>query len=449
MKEDFLQYLWRMARFDLVDLQTTEGQSIAVQDFGVHNTDAGPDFEAARLRIDGVQWAGRVEIHVKSSEWYDHGHDRDPAYDNVILHVVLQEDRPVWRRDGSRIPCLELRGRIPPGIFQTYWRLVHNEYWVACQNQHHLVTDTVKNMWLQRLLAERLPARAARFEARLSANERDWEEAFYQAVARALGGSVNGEAMDNLARSLPLRIILKHKNSLLQLEALLFGQSGLLPPEAVDEEAYLSQLRREYTLLRTKHGLRPIPVASWRFLRLRPNNFPTVRIAQLATLLYRSGQLFGKALAASGTKELENMFEVSLSNYWRDHYRFGVTCRRSKRRLGDTTVQSILINAVGPAYYAYGKLRADPRFKERALDLLNELPPENNAIVRRWRKLGWSPISAAESQALLELKENYCKVSRCTACAIGCAILKRGGERRGDAPLLTLNEEAQAYRLAS
>ena len=445
MREDFLHYLWRLARFDLRELTTTTGEPVTIQDFGVHNTDAGPDFGNARITIGGLQWAGQVEMHLSSSEWYAHAHDQDPAYDAVILHVVLEEDRPVYRRDGSRIPCLELRRRIPAGVRNSYWRLLHNAYWVPCQTQLQDVSAPIRALWLQRVLAERLEKRARTFTERWEACGRDWEAAFYQTLARALGGRVNAEAMEALARSVPLRVLQKHKHSLLQLEALLFGQSGLLPAPETDEAPYVAQLRREYALLRTKYQLRALPAAGWRFLRMRPNNFPTVRIAQLACLLHRSGQLFGKALAAASARELEHMFVVSLSNYWRDHYRFGPAADRSPRRLGDTTIRLLLMNAVVPAYVSYARQRGEDRYHDLALELLDQLPPEANSVVRQWRKLGWAARSAAESQALLELKSAYCDPTRCTSCAVGCTLLNRPDA--DGAPLLTVNEEAQVYQL--
>ncbi|MGB3799189.1 MAG: DUF2851 family protein [Lewinella sp.] len=445
MREDFLHYLWRLARFDLRDLRATEGQAITIQQFGIHNTHAGPDFDDARITIDGLRWAGRVEMHLKSSDWYDHGHQDDPVYDSVILHVVLEDDQPVYRKDGSRIPCLELRGRILPGLRSAYWRLLHNERWVPCAGQLAAVAPPVRAVWLQRVLAERLSRKAAHFQTLVDRADKDWEAAFYQVIARSLGGSVNADAMEMLARSLPLRILQKHKHSLLQLEALLFGQSGLLPPPESESEPYVVRLHREYALLKVKYGIQPIPATAWRFLRMRPNNFPTVRIAQLACLYHRSGQLFGKALAATGHRELHNMYAVTLSNYWKTHYRFGAEAKRGDRRLGDAAIRSILVNAVAPAYFAYGLHRSDERYREAAVQLLDELPAERNSVVSNWKKLGWPARSAGESQALLELKQTYCEATRCTSCAVGCAILNRTED--DEAPLLSVNEEAQLYIL--
>lgn len=447
MREDFLHFLWRQARFDLRDLRTTCGSTISIQDFGRHNQDAGPDFSGGQLRLDGLQWAGNIEMHVRASQWYDHGHETDPAYDNVILHVVLEDDRPVFRRNGDRIPCLELKGRIPVGLLKSYWRMQNNEDWIPCQGQLHLVDDATRRAFLETILSERLTVRAQRFSDRLVATDRDWEEAFYQSLARALGGRVNAEAMDMLARSVPLRALLKHKHSLLQLEAMLFGQSGLLPDKKAEEENYITLLRREYALLKTKHSLRPIPRTAWRYLRLRPNNFPTVRIAQFAAMLHRTGQLFGKSLAAASAKELVNMFEVKLSNYWRTHYRFGKEVKAGERKLGTSSIRSILINTIAPALVAYGDYRGEKRYRDRGRSLLLELPAEENRILRRWSQLGFSARDAAESQALLRLKMEYCDRSRCLDCAIGCHLLSQPYGPT-DGPLLTVNEQAVVYGLA-
>jgi len=447
MREDFIQYLWRQVRFDLRNLITTQGDSLSIQDFGRHNTDAGPDFSAGQVRIGGMQWAGNIEMHVNASEWYRHKHDKDPAYDNVVLHVVFEEDRPVYRSNGERIPCLELRGRIPSGLLASYYRLTHNENWIPCQHQLHRISVPDRRAWLDELLRQRTDHRARRFSERMEYTHRDWEEAFYQSLARALGGRVNAEAMDMLARSIPLRVLLKHKHSLLQLEALLFGQSGLLPAQVEGEDAYLTLLRREYALLQTKYSLRTLPVAAWRYLRLRPNNFPTIRIAQLSAMLHRTGQLFGKSLAAADHKELGNMFEIKLSNYWRTHYRFGKEAKPGERRLGKGTIHSIIINTIVPALIAYSDQRADSRYREHALKLLHELPAERNFIIREWKKLGFSAEHAGDGQALLELKTNYCAQSRCVSCAIGCQLLSKPYTRDEDEPLLTLNEEAVVYGL--
>lgn len=426
MQEDFLHYLWRNGRFDLRQLLTTEGQPILIEKLGDHNTDAGPDFSNARILIAGMRWAGNVEIHRKASEWYDHGHERDPAYDNVILHVVMEEDRPVFRSNGERIPALELQDRIPAGLITNYRRLMRQENWIPCEPQWATVPDKLRERWLEQLELIRLERRANELQSiYLTEGQRDWESLFYRRLARSLGGKVNGEAMEALARSMPIRILLRHAGRRIQLEALLFGQSGLLLKR--DEEEYAQLLLREYHLLRQKYKLTPLPRTIWRYLRLRPANFPDIRIAQLAGLLSNGGTLFGKALAAANPRELENMFSLDLSHYWRDHYRLGGPVNRRTKKLGRASIHSLLINAVAPSFLLYGRLRSDERFVDRAYALLRELPAENNAIIRGWTKLGKTADNAAEAQALLELKTQYCDQRRCLECAIGRYLLEGRG----------------------
>ncbi|MEM6396484.1 MAG: DUF2851 family protein [Bacteroidota bacterium] len=446
MREDFIHYLWRFARFDLLNLKTTEGVPIAIQDFGEYNRlNAGPDFHSAQLRIDDMHWAGHVEMHLRSSDWFAHGHQDDPAYDNVILHVVLEEDEPAIDTQGRRIPCLELSKRIPPGLAKTYWRLMNNEYWIPCQNQIGSVSDLHLKSWLDRLVIERLEVRAGDIGKRLEQNKNDWEATFYERIARSLGGRINDDAMEMLARSVPLKIALRHKSSLIQLEAIYFGQSGLLE-SAPDGEPYIDRLKAEYKLLAHKYRLTPLPMTAWRYLRLRPNNFPTIRIAQLATLVYRSGQLFSKVLAAADIKELNHTFDVKVSHYWREHYRFGKTAKASMKRLGKDALRSLFINAVAPIYLLYGQMQGDDRFLEKAIRLLEQLPAEKNAEIKKWNKLGVIPEHAADTQALLQLKRSYCDKNRCLDCVIGCRILSRPEPVLK--PYLSLNEEAQLYEIA-
>lgn len=446
MREDFVHYLWRFARFDLLDLKTTQGVSITIQDFGEYNRlNAGPDFHSAQLRIDEMHWAGHVEMHLRSSDWFAHGHHQDPAYDNVILHVVLEEDEPAINTQGRRIPCLELTNRIPAGLAKTYWRLMNNSYWIPCQNQLGTVSDLHLKSWLDRLVVERLEVRAGQIGHRLEINKNDWEATFYERLARSLGGRINDEGMDMLARSAPLKIALKHKNSLMQLEALYFGQSGLLQT-APEDDPYVARLKAEYKLLAHKYSLKALPVTAWRYLRLRPNNFPTIRIAQLATLIYQSGQLFSKVLVAADLKELSNTFDVKVSHYWRDHYRFGKTAKASNKRLGKDALRSLFVNAVAPVYLLYGQMQGDDRYLEKATHLLEQLPPEKNATIKKWSELGLKSENAADTQALLQLKRSYCDQNRCLDCALGCRILSRPEPLVK--PYLSLNEEAQLYEIA-
>lgn len=445
MREDFLHYVWRLKRFDLSDLRTTESTPIELLDSGRHNHDSGPDFAQARLRLGGTLWAGNIEIHLKSSEWFEHGHQHDPAYDNTILHVVLEEDAPALTTSGRRVPCLELRHRIPPGLIRAYWRLLHNEYWIPCYNQLDQVAEIHRSLWLDRLAAERLESKTHRMRQKLLDNNRDWEATFYQLLCEGFGLRVNGHAMEMLARALPLRILRKHKNSLLQLEALLFGIAGLLPEPEAESDPYVEKLHREHRLLAAKYELRPLPGQSWKYMRLRPANFPTVRLAQLATLLHQTSNLFSKALAAANVRELEHMFELKLSNYWRTHYRFGKPGKRSDKTLGRDTIHLLISNVIAPFLFLYGQERDDLRYRDRALSLLEQLPAEQNRVIRNWQRLAMPAANAMHSQALLQLKKHYCDQRRCLECAIGNQILNRTATQAG--PFLTANEEAQLYAL--
>lgn len=423
MREDFLHYLWRLQRFDHQNLQTTTGARIELLEPGTYNRDAGPDFLNARIRIDGTLWAGNVEMHLRSSEWLAHQHQHDPAYRNVILHVVLEEDVIIRHLEGERIPCLNLRKHLPIGLSKQYLRLLHSEYWIPCEKQFYQAPEVTRSLFLDRLLVERLEDRTTTMRERLNQNQQDWEETFYQLLTRGFGLHVNADPFLMLAESLPLRILLRHKHSLLQLEALLFGQAGFLDGEYAD--AYPERLLKEYRFLRHKYQLTPIPNTLWKFMRMRPANFPTVRLAQLATLISRSGQLFSKMMVAQNVREIKNALVVELSNYWQTHYRFNKESKKSNKSLGQGTIHLLIINVIAPFLFLYGQMRGDDRFKDRALQLLEELPAEKNRLISGWQKLGMEPANAFTTQALLELKNNYCDKRRCLECAIGCAILKR------------------------
>jgi len=422
MKEEFLHYLWQLQHFDRQKLKTTQGESIEIHHPGIHNFDSGPDFHNARLRIGNTLWAGNVELHVHASEWIDHQHQTDNAYDNVILHVVYEEDQVIFRRDGARIPCLELKRRIPTNISGKYMRLLNNRSWIPCQKLFSTVPAIKRALWLDRLLVERLEHNTRSIAVALEHNKGDWESTFYQYLARSFGLHINTAPFELMARSLPLKILLKHKNNPLQIEALLFGQAGLL--DASFEDSYPQQLKKEYTFLQAKYQLKPIVSHSWKYSRLRPANFPTIRIAQFAAMIYQTSYLFSKILAVKNVKEVENAFDIKLSNYWLTHYRFDKLSARKNKRLGKNHIHLLIINTIVPFLFIYGKRKADERFQEQALRLLEELKPEQNHIIDGWKKLGLDPESAYETQALLQLKKVYCNLKRCLQCTIGNAILK-------------------------
>lgn len=421
MKEDFLYYLWRMKRFDLADLKTTSGDEIIIQKTGELNSDSGPDFLNARIKIGDTLWVGNVEMHIKSSDWMIHQHQEDSAYDNVILHVVVEEDQHIIRKNGERIPCLELRSRIPPKISKIYNNLLQNRHWIPCQQLIYKVPEITRNLWLDRLLVERLETKTIEIEKSLALNHNNWEETFYQFLARNFGVKINAEPFEQLAKSIPLLILNKHKNNLLQLEALLLGQAGLLNENTEDD--YPKKLYKEYRFLQRKYTLQPIKADSWKFMRLRPANFPTIRIAQFATLIHQSVHLFSKMLVAKNVREIENMFEVKISNYWQTHYVLDKPSIKKNKSLGKNAVHLLIINTIAPFLFLYGSKKGEDRFKEKSLQLLEEIKPEKNNIIDNWKKLGLEPATAYQTQAMLQLKNNYCDTKKCMNCAIGNAIL--------------------------
>ncbi len=421
--ESFLHFLWRWRRFDAQNLLTTEGQSLEILQPGEHNTHAGPDFFNARVRIGQTLWAGNVEMHLQASEWMVHNHQEDPAYDNVVLHVVLEEDQPVRRSaDGSRLPCLVLQGRIPPNLLAIYQRLEHERAWIPCQGFFAATPDIIRLNWLDRVLVERLEQKTATIAELLLTTDNHWEVAFYQLLARNFGLKVNAEPFEALARTLPLKILAKHKNNRLQVEALIFGQAGLL--EDGFQEEYPQVLAREYRHLAHKYGLTPLTASQWKFLRLRPANFPSVRLAQFAALVHQSAHLFSQILESTNLRSLENMFAVQPADYWFSHYQLDKPSSPRNKALGRDFIHLLIINTIVPVLFHYGRLKEDADLQNRALFLLEELPAENNAILEGWDALGMRARHAYQSQALLHLKTRYCDAKRCLECGVGNFILK-------------------------
>jgi len=422
MQEHFLHFLWRTRRFDLHDLCTTQDEPLEILDWGVHNTHAGPDFLHVRLRIGGTQWVGHVEMHLRASEWLRHKHQLDEAYRNVVLHVVLEEDEPIILTGGERLPCLELRKRIPPRLTGEYLKLLHSSFWIPCQNLIRDVPQPIRQLCLDRLMVERIELRTLTVARIFAETQKDWDETCYRLLARYLGAKVNTDAFDALARITPLRLLQKYKNNLFRMEAILFGQAGLLDKDFQD--AYPQKLKQEFNFLRKKHQLVPLSAAEWKFLRMRPASFPTIRIAQLAALVFQTDHLFSKIQALQKIEEVENMLEVKLSNYWQRHFVFDKASTSNLKTLGRDAVFLLLINTIVPLLFFVGQHRGDRELVDKALQLLQATPPESNHIIRGWQKLGVNPYCAGESQALLQLKQYYCDSKRCLECTIGAHILK-------------------------
>jgi hypothetical protein len=424
MTEAFLHYVWHFQYFNLSDLQTTEGESITVFHPGYRNTHAGPDFFNAKVKIGDMEWIGNVEIHIDSSGWLDHHHDSDRAYDNVILHVVWKEDKKIKRYDTSSLPTLELKNRVKESLLLQYRKLVHNPEKIPCASFFSGVSSLTRISMLDKALMQRLETKATMVFTSLKKNNNDWEETSYQLLCRNFGFKVNADPFEQLAAALPYKVIMKHADKLIQIEALLFGQAGFLEDNCLDD--YFQVLKREYALLGKKFGLTEsrLNKSQWKFLRLRPANFPSMRLAQLAGVLFRRKNIFSRIRDAASYPELLSIFSVSQSEYWRHHYQFGKPVKEEIAPLGAMSISNILINTAVPLMVAYGKTRDEQHFVDHAVDILQHVPPEDNAIIKNWNALGFKSRSAGDSQGLIELHNNFCLKRRCLDCSIGFTILQ-------------------------
>jgi len=420
--EDLLQFIWEQRLFEQKTLRTTEGLSVEVLKAGSIQHHSGPDLIDALVRVDGQIWAGNVEVHVRSSEWNAHGHQFDPAYENVILHVVFEHDSEVRTRNGTVPPTVELLDRVSIPCLEQHQTLMLSKEFVPCARQIAQVEQERIGTWLERVLVERLERKSEEVEALYMQLAKDPAETLYHMVARAFGLKVNAEPFGMLAHALPLRTLLKYRDDELRTEALLFGQAGLLHVDFLD--GYPRLLQAEHVALSRMQGLRPGPAAAWKFARLRPMNFPTIRIAQLAQLLMRKDGI-NELLEAGNVKELHRVLDVGTSPYWTDHYTFDTPSSPRVKRLGRTGADHLIINAVVPTLFALGRLQGRPELRERALALLEALPAESNNVLREWAAIGQVANSAARGQALLELKNSYCTQRRCLSCGVGNQLIKR------------------------
>jgi len=427
MKEEFLHYLWKYSLYDPEKLTDGSGNRITVLRPGEYNRDSGPDFFNARISVDGTVWVGNIEIHTRSSYFDAHGHQYDPVFDNVILHVVADNDKKVFNTRGEEILTVAIS--FDPDLYDRYTNLVNNPFIIACQDKVRKINPFLLSHWLSSLVIERLKVKAESISRIFSETRNDWEETFYRQLTRYFGFRINTEPFEMLSSALPFRILRKHADNLFQIEALLFGTAGMLE-EGLFKDAlcddYYRELIKEYQVLSQKYSLKPVHGWLWKFARLRPANFPTVRISQLAAMLSVTGGLFSKVIEATAIKQLKAAFEVTASEYWDDHYVFGKKSRRSVKSTGSLATSIFLINAVIPLIFFYGKSRDNSTIWERALSFLEELPAEENSILSEWRKAGVIAESAFYSQALIELRNEYCKKRKCLDCHIGSMLVSMG-----------------------
>ncbi len=421
MNESLLQYIWKFQYYNPSSLSTAKGQTLQIINAGAHNTHQGPDFKNAKIKINDTIWAGHIELHVQSSHWKDHGHSNDANFQNIILHVVWQHDCEITDTSGNDLPTLELRERVSKILLEKFTSLLRQPQFIPCENQLPDLNGLTISSWKQRLVAERLLHKSENIFSLLKQNEFHWEETFWWLIAYNFGLKVNSFSFLKTAQSLPLSIIAKNKNNLLNIEALLFGQAGLLGRKFNDQYAIL--LKKEYTFLKKKYSLVAIDEAIF-FLRMRPANFPTIRLAQLAQLLYMSEHLFSKIRETKSLADIRKLFMLTANDYWHYHYNFDEETNYKEKKLGKEMINNIIINTVVPVLFTYGLHHNDEILKERAIEWLEELPPEKNNITQGFDQIGFSNKNALDSQSLLQLKNIYCNEKRCLECSVGNAILK-------------------------
>jgi len=434
MNEDILSFIWRFQYFDSSNLLTDGGDELSISKTGIRNTNAGPDFSNARIQVQGVNWAGSVEIHVKSSDWFLHTHENDPAYETVILHVVWDNDKPVFRNDGTLLPTLCLNGLVRLSVLERYAQLINEKEEIPCGHSFANVPDLQKFAMLDRVLLERLDKKASQVITLLQRNQQDWEETAYQWLSQHFGFKLNDHAFLRLSQIVPLKFIQKHRNDLTQIEGLLFGCAGLIPEDnelqnadiTSEEYLYVKELRREYLFLSAKYRLGNSLMNSheWKFLRLRPAGFPTVRLAQLAVLLSKNSGIFSTLTSPKNVAELHGVFNLTQSDYWRNHFQFGKVSKIKVPAMGKDAANLLIINAAVPLMVAYAKQRQQPEMLDRAINWLSEIHSENNKITRQWENLGMHVKTAADSQSLIEWYNHYCIEHKCLDCTVGASLIR-------------------------
>ena len=424
MKEELLHYAWRTRQYNPLQLSTTDQQPVQVIHPGRYNLDAGPDFLEAKIKIGDTLWVGHVEIHVLASDWNKHFHADDPKYRNVILHVVYDADTDAAVTGRDPLPTLTLKDQLARDMMDRYDLLMENESWIPCQPFMDQVDEVIWTAWLERMVVERLERKTLEIHRMLEACHWDWDSVFYQLFAAHLGMQVNKEAFLELTRRTPYNTLLKYRDNLFQVEALLFGQAGMLTGDFVDD--YPQRLQKEFNYQQKKLGLSPMPGHYWNFLRLRPSNFPTVRIAQLARIIHTTEHLFSKILAAESIREVNSLFGHAANQYWADHYQFDKPSVNQKRkRLGSQLIQNLIVNVLVPFLFLYGKVKGLTRYQDKAIDWLQALPPEQNAVISHWNSIRTNAENALQTQALLQLKKQHCDAKRCAHCGVGHHLLKQ------------------------
>ena len=435
--EQLIHYVWKHKLFPLTGLKTTDGQEVEVIDTGLHNHNAGPDFFNAKVKIGGTLWVGNVEIHDRASDWFLHRHDRDPNYNNVILHVAESIDVDVKTRRGDYPP--QMRLQVPTAVREHYEELLTTDEYPACYRIIPSLSKLMVHSWMSALQTERLEQKTEAIAQRVKDCDGSWEAAYFVTLARNYGFGINGDAFETWAKLISLQSVAHHRDNLMQIEALFLGQAGLLDIAAIPEryqqqalnDSYFTELKSEYQYLAHKFGLQAMDANQWRFLRLRPQNFPHIRIAQLAHLYYEQRAGLSLLLECESVKQVRELLATQVTHYWETHYVFGEKSAKSEKKLSAASLNLQIINTVAPILFAYGKHKIAEKYCERAFDFLEALKAEDNHIVRMWKEVGLMVETAGDSQALIQLKKEYCDRKDCLRCRIGYEYLKGSSSIKG------------------
>lgn len=420
MKEDFLHYIWRYKKFDFQSLQTSRGEKLTIINVGSYLENAGPDFFNGQITIDGQKWAGNIELHLKSSDWYLHHHEKDTAYENVILHVVWEHDVDIFRKNNIEIPVLILKEYVSKDFIENFQKLTTPKSWIYCENQIRDVDNFTYSNWLERLFIERLERKQKSIDEQFIKLNKDWEAVLFCLLAKNFGLNTNGISFMELAQNIPFAIIRKESADAINLEALFFGFCGLLDGEK--EDLYYKELQSRFGYLVLKYQLdfkRTIPL---QFFKLRPDNFPNIRLSQLAQVFARNQQLFTDCINVKSVKEVSKIFDVATSEYWQTHYTFDKVSPKRVKKLSAKFIELVMINTIVPLQFAYFRSREE-EIQERLMAMMHEIKPESNAIIDKFKGFGLSVNNAFDSQSLLQLKNEYCNLKKCLSCAIGIQLL--------------------------
>jgi len=421
MKEDFLHYLWKFKKFDTANLKTSNGEEIKILNSGNYLQLSGPDFFNAQITIGNQKWAGNVEIHIKSSDWYVHHHERDDAYDNVILHVVWEHDTEIFRKNNTEIPVLEIKNYVSKETLHNYQSLLTPKSWIFCEKQLTSIPSFVLKNWQERLFFERLERKSKHIEELLQQTNQDWESVLFCILAKNFGLNTNGELFLKIAQSIPFSIVRKESFELKNLEALLFAKAGLL--KDAKEDLYFKDLLSRFEYLSHKYQLENLVFELVEFFKHRPDNFPTIRLSQLANLYHSQQNLFTKLIDADSVKNIYDIFKVSVSEYWQNHYQFDKESPKKKKSLTNSFIDLIIINTIIPIQFAYARSQGK-EVSENLIVLMQEVALEKNSITEKFKTFGIKLKNAFETQSFIQLKNEYCNKSKCLECAIGMELLK-------------------------